>query len=448
MRFDTMQSRSWGRRVALAALVVAPLALAGCNDFLKVDNPGAIQPGELQNPAYIGLMVNGVIGDFQPMIASVAIYDAVFTDEARNHHVYSENIDIDKRVVQPDNGTAAGGVYSPIQATRFLADSVASRLKGLLGDTVTRDSRYARVLAIGGMSYELLAENMCTSPVNLSAPLQPNQLSDSALVRLDKAIAVATAARAAATTNSAKASADSLTWFAEVEAARAALQKGDKARAIAYAQQEIAAAPASWKFLAWFSGNSSRETNPFYYGAADSATAANRWLGLDHTPFDSLSDPRIPTAVKTVMDGTRGGVDVPQSPTAWSTFNSAIDWSKAGAMRVASTLEAQYILNEAQGMTVGGIAFINARRAAGNEAPVSPATEADYQSALRDQRARDLFMDGHRLGDLRRYKDQYSIDLFPSGVYPGSNPVQNYGTETCWPLPISEVLGNPNVPKP
>jgi hypothetical protein len=65
---------------------------------------------------------------------------------------------------------------------------------------------------------------------------------------------------------------------------------------------------------------------------------------------------------------------------------------------------------------------------------------------LRDQRSRDFYLDGHRLGDLRRYKEYYGVDLFPKGPYPGSTSGQVYNeTVTCWPLPTNEINGNPNV---
>ncbi|MCU0626307.1 MAG: hypothetical protein MUF21_07445, partial [Gemmatimonadaceae bacterium] len=81
------------RRGARRALVagLATLALAGCNDFLSVDNPGAIQEPALEAIAYVPLLANGVLGEFQPMYAQVIMYSGVFGDELRNNHVFFEN---------------------------------------------------------------------------------------------------------------------------------------------------------------------------------------------------------------------------------------------------------------------------------------------------------------------------------------------------------------------
>jgi hypothetical protein len=38
---------------------------------------------------------------------------------------------------------------------------------------------------------------------------------------------------------------------------------------------------------------------------------------------------------------------------------------------------------------------------------------------LRDQRSHDSYLENHRRGDLRRYKEFYNVDLFPKGPYPG-----------------------------
>ena len=72
----------------------------------------------------------------------------------------------------------------------------------------------------------------------------------------------------------------------------------------------------------------------------------------------------------------------------------------------------------------------------------------ELMAELRDQKARDFYLDNHRLGDLRRYKKYYSVDLFPKGPYPGSTTGQIYNEAIdCWPLPTSEIIDNPNIPK-
>ena len=88
---------------------------------------------------------------------------------------------------------------------------------------------------------------------------------------------------------------------------------------------------------------------------------------------------------------------------------------------------------------------MNERRAAGLQTPVTLEGDA-LMAELRDQRSRDFYLDNHRLGDLRRYKEFYNVDLFPKGPYPGSTSGAVYDESiTCWPLPTNEINENPNL---
>src|SRR5512146_3409454 len=150
MKTNAKLSGRWSRAGILVCLLMAASVTAACNKWLDVTNPGAIELPALENPNYINLMEAGVIGDFQPTMIWVALWSGGFSDELRNHMTYFENPQIDLRQVDEANGTYALSVFNPLHRTRFIADSVASRLKGLLGDTATRDVRLARVLAMAG----------------------------------------------------------------------------------------------------------------------------------------------------------------------------------------------------------------------------------------------------------------------------------------------------------
>lgn len=95
------------------------------------------------------------------------------------------------------------------------------------------------------------------------------------------------------------------------------------------------------------------------------------------------------------------------------------------------------MLAEAQGNTPANVDFLNEQRAVGGMAPLTDPGNAEYLAALRVQRAREFFIDGHRLGDLRRYETHYNVDLWPTGGMYGSTSVF-FGTQKCWPTPISE----------
>jgi hypothetical protein len=114
---------------------------------------------------------------------------------------------------------------------------------------------------------------------------------------------------------------------------------------------------------------------------------------------------------------------------------------------MASYLEAMHNYYEAAGPSGNGplgttLDFVNARRAAGDQAAVALADQA-LMDELRFQRGKDLYMAGYRLGDLRRWL-RAGDDLFPSGQHPNAQ-WGDYGDATCYPLPKEEYEGNPNI---
>ncbi len=430
--------------LAIPVLAVAAItALSGCGS-LDVTNPGAIETPALANPTYIPLMVNGTIGEFQPSFGVDAYYTALFSDELRNHAVYFEEGLIDQRMVDQDNGTYVGGVYNGLHQTRFLADSITSRLKTLLGDSAKRDLGLARVTAYAGYTYTLLGEQLCQTALNGQPKrYMPKDLfRDFALPRFQEAITIATAARAAAAaitpaTTASKAAvlgADSVKDFALVGAARTALDLGDKAKAVQYASQVT----PGFVFSAYYSTNSSGENN-YFYGRVVAATNAS----VIGTPFETIKDPRAPSAPRVISKTVT--YLVPNSPSTFSTWSGTLPGvpiDRSSNIRIASYLEAQYVLAEAQGPTGANVAFINSRRAVGGTAPLAATVgAADFFTALRDQRKLDFYLDTHRLGDLRRYKDVYGIDEFQKGAYPSGTG--SYGDQTCFPESASEIINNP-----
>jgi hypothetical protein len=461
------------RRLARLAPIAA-LALAGaagaCEDFLSAENPGAIEAVDLDKPQYVGLIINGIIGEFQPALGYMTWWNAIFTDELYNRATFAEEPMIDRRDVRPENGTYSFFYYGNIHRTRFLADDGVRRLKIILGDTASRDLNVARALAYGGMTYVYIAEALCESPIDMSAPLLPDSLFKLAIVRFDEAIATANAAKTFADDQDPPlggriASADTLRHFALVGAARAYLNLNNKAKAIEYASQ----VPADFVFWAYYSENSTRENNWMWNrignGAGNNGTMLN-------TPFDtigrnaagvnvdSLRDPRVPR-----RGGTLAATNpIPNAPSSYSVYvggqgeNSptvadslvrrrGVTFTRGNRVRIASGLEARYIIAEAQGPTTATLALVNERRDVGFRPAVNLSGDA-LMEELREQRSRDFYIDNHRLGDLRRYKKYYGVDKFPKGAYPTSSTGERYmDNVSCWPLPIAEISDNPNIPK-
>jgi len=448
--FTKMRRRRIGALLAMAVLV----ATGACNDFLTVSNPGAIEAPDIDNPAYAGLLVNGVIGEFQPAFTSTALYSGVFTDELANFHGFGENITIDVRDIAITNGTYAISVYTPVQSARFMADTTAVLLRHFFGANAEKDVRLARVLAYGGYSYTLLGEQMCEAPIGVSRAYTSDELLAFALDKFKDAIAVATAARTAnsnitptsATAKRDSAAADSLLTLARVGAARVSLDLGNKTDAITYAT----GVPSAFAFLVYHATPNARENNPFFSAASGGPNA--EWVGITNTPFATVTnDPRLPHPVAKEKMQQDSAV-VPNSPQLFTTYNGTAvgaDFTRDAGVKFASGLEAQYILAEAQGNTAANVTFVNSRRAIGGLVPLVNPTNTEYDNALRQQRALDLYLGNYRMGDLRRYKARYQVDLWQRGPYTSPVPASaTFGPQECWPIPLAEYNGNPNLPRP
>jgi hypothetical protein len=417
-------------------------AATACNDFLAATNPGAVEEKDVNVAANIDILMYGAVTTYQFSHSEITYWNAQLTDELFNRAVFAEEGEIDRRNLFSDMTYINAFMYGPAQRARYAGDDAATRLKAILGDSASRDLRLARSLAYAGHSYVDLGEMMCTTPIDLGVPKTSEEMFSDAITRFQEAISVATAAKTYLQTRTpvnavAVAGTDSVRNFALVGAARAALNRDDKAAAIAFASQ----VPAAFEFRAYYSDNTTGQRNRTFERLTLGSNAY-----LLNTPFLAMTtDPRIPR-----IAGTTGRAYTPLSPPSYSTFTNTLAggaFAPIMSVRVASGLEAQYIVAEAQGPTAATLAFVNTRRAAGQQLAVDLAGDA-LMAELRDQRSRDFYLDNHRLGDLRRYLKYYQVDLFPKGPYPGSTSGQVYNEAiTCWPLPTNEINGNPNIPK-
>jgi hypothetical protein len=316
-----------------------------------------------------------------------------------------------------------------VQRARQSADDAAARLKTLSGAGAASDLNVARALAYGGYSYVLLGEGWCESPVNLSAPLSSDSLLRRAISHFNEAITVATAGR----TGTNVAAAQDLIYMSQVGAARAALKLGDNTLARTYAIQ----VPATYEKLAYYSSNSVRENN--LLNALTHASGAS--LGM-FARFQGLNDPRVPQPATTQLGLTGGSIYTPLTPymyTGWVATGPAPRIDVNYDIKFATGLEAQYVVAEADGPIQTTLDFVNARRAVGGQGTVA-LTGPALMTELADQRARDFYLTGQRLGDLRRYAAAGN-DMFPTGTYPLFN--DSYGTLKCMIVPLSEKAGNP-----
>jgi hypothetical protein len=413
------------RFVAGAAIACS---VAGCDDLLKVTNPGSLDEGQLTDPALEQFLINGAIGEFQFGYVNYALWSGVLGDE-----VFTDHSNLNFRPLALHNFDDLNAtnelVYGSLQRARQSADDAADRVKIMAGANATSSLNVARALIYGGYSYVLLGEGFCEAPVNLSAALPSTELLTRAIARFDEGITVATAARTGADV----AAAQDLIYMAQVGAARASLWLGDLVKARTYAEL----VPITYERWAFYSANSTRENNALYIGVRPQFP----YVGMQPA-FQGLNDPRVPQPTSRLSLNLHP-IFPPLKPSMYS------EWTGTGTgqtielntnIRIASGLEARYIVVEADGPNAAMLTFVNARRAVGGKPPVDLNGSA-LLTEFRVQRSLDFYLTGLRLGDLRRYAAA-GTDLFPTGVFPIG--LESYGSMHCFIVPRSEKSSNPN----
>jgi hypothetical protein len=423
-------------RWCVGTAIVAAFGGAACRNALDVSNPQLIPEGDLNDPQLITVLTNTAIAALQTNYSEFVWYSAIITDEALNATNDYRSGELSQRIVELAQGNA--GPYNALARYRATADSAASRIKSLVPNPTT-DLRLARALAYAGYGYLLMAEFLCTAPINGGALITDDSLETLALTRFNQAITIAVAGR-----GSSPQAADSITNFARVGAARASLNLGKKTEAITYAL----AVDTSFNFQADYLTSAVTSLQNSLWIRVN---GQNKQLGV-HPLMQNLKDPRVRYVTKAVLGHNQLTLlNTPYSPRTFSTFTyvDSTPFAQNSKIEVASGLEARYIIAEASiGGGSGGwstaqiTSFVNARRAFGQETPYDPAT--DLFAALRDEKRRDLYLGARRLGDLRRYKAQNIGDFFPTGQHPNKE-WGLYGSATCYIITQDEMSVNPNV---
>lgn len=421
-----------------AGAVFAAAALGGgaCRNALDVSNPSLIPEGDLSQPQLVNVLTNSAIAALQSNYSEYVWFSAIITDEALNATNDYRSGELSQRIVELAQGNA--GPYAQLARYRATADSVASRIRGLVTSPTT-DLRLARALTYAGYGYLLMAEFLCTAPINGGPLISDDSLEALALNRFTQAITIAVNGR-----STSPVAADSIVNFARVGAARASLNLKHYNEAITFAAAVDTAFVIQADYLT--SANATLQNSLW-----TRANGQNKQIGV-HPLMQGLNDPRVRYVSKAVLGHNQLTLlNVPYSPRTFSTFTyiDSTPFAQNSKIEIASGLEARYILSEAsiQGGTGGWTpaqitTFVNARRAFGKEQPL--ATGADLFAALREEKRRDLYLGARRLGDLRRYKAQGVGDFFPSGQHPNKE-WGLYGSATCYIITQDEMSVNPNV---
>ena len=424
-------------RFVQGGVALSLLWSAACRDLtsLQQSNPGQISALDAYVPTNAPLLVTGAAEDFFCAYTRYVVGSGLFTDELSVAISNPTNFDYDRRTIVTNASYGTGNcggnqqppIYSTLSTARATADTILAKLRNWsdaeMPAGVVRNRLIGQAAAYAGYSLVLLGEGMCSAAINVGPELTPAQLFEEAKLRFDAAIEASTAANDAATLN-----------LATLGRARTLLNQGNHAAAAV----DAAKIPAN--FVANTSNdavNTRRQNYSFFSINQNSYSTVDpsfRGLTLDGAP-----DPRV-AVTDANRNGTASGTRI-FTPDKYPTFGTV--------MPIARYAEAQLIIAEARivaGDLAGAAAAINAARATRPNMPTYSAagqTAAEVQAQLVEERRRELFLEGHRLGDLRRWK----MPLLPAAGTPYPLATGTYGELSCFPLPDVETINNPNILK-
>ena len=406
------------RRIAVPGLIA--LTLAGCS--LDVTDPTTVPASTIDPLADARVFSLSAQQNYYVAFGSLINNTAVYSNETWTGAVRNETNDIARHVIVDVNVDLSGAFWAPMQQVIGTNDQVIEVLKGT--PTFNTDIAVARSSLWSGMAVLHLAEIFCEGVLHVGPPLTTAQMLDSAIVRFQLAITVA-----GAIANSTEAT--RILNTARVGLARAYLQKGDNQAAITAASL-VAPTFVSSTVHVDDAQARARLSNPVFIASSGNTQVV---AGL----YRALADPRV-----TFVDANANAQDG-----LLRLFRQTKYTSFTAPIRIASGLEARYIIAEAQleasGNTAPALALIAERRTAGSQPPFTGTTPAAVLVELMDQRARDFWLEGKHLGDILR--NPAAAALVPPVGSPYYKPAYgNFVAIACLPIPFAEKANNPNFP--
>lgn len=446
-------------RVAVGVALAVAAGLAACNeqDLLNVPTPDVVLPKDINGPSALPAAYAAAIGDFQVAYAGgygngldnnegIAQMSGLLADELADAETFNTRIEVDRRATKPINLTTLQ-TFQDLQRARATTDLVAERFRQF----APTDPRGPEIQALAGFSYVLLAEAYCngvpTSRINdegkfeYGAPQTGQQVLTSAVAKFDSAIAAAGAAGGGGSV---------ALNLARIGKGRALLDLNQPAQAAA----AVSAVPSSFNYSIQHSENTGRQNNAIYaFNYLEGRFAVGDREGTNGLPFASLNDPRMPIIdAGTGFDGETElflTTKYPErkAPTPLALGVEARLIEAEAALRTGDLATFRAKLNDARAN-----ALTYTEDGSPNSQPLDsppplatvPSTATAQQNLLFQERAIDLFLTSHRLGDLRRLIWQYNRSpeaVFPTGPYEPTNTSKagtNFGTDVNLPIPQEE----------
>ncbi len=431
-------------------LIVLALTFAACD--LDVTNPGPVQDSFLTTEEAQDGVVNGA-GRALSAAMNWVYYTggAIAREVTPSGSIGSFGISL---------STQEGNLYANETSThwnlsqkaRWMAENGAEKMKTVYGSNASSNANYARILLYAGYANKLMGENFCCAVIDGGSPTSGADYFDRALVNFNEAITVASSAGKSDLSTAAK-------------AGRAAVYvwQGKWSDAVADADAVLSAGGDNFKYeMGYFDTYGIDVYNRIYY--ASSGDGPYRANTVWHTAYEKYNQETGDYRVGFKYTEKAGGVDwtdlggtTYQIESGDATVNGKIiPWlpqqkhsKRNSPMRLSSSQEMYLIKAEAalnNGDVSGAVTNINKVR---NLAGVDPITASDAAAGwtmFKRERGIELWLEGRRLGDMRRWASASAPGSYHS--YETTNWEGNSYSPPNLSFPIgqSEMDTNPNVP--
>jgi starch-binding outer membrane protein, SusD/RagB family len=440
---------AWPSRARVLTLAAAGLlVLGGCD--LGVSNPALIEEADLETPNAVPAIVNGARGTFgmaTTIMGAAGTYSAsaILSGELVHSGSWTPPREISEGFPNnesPENQSHWG--YS--SQARWQAEDAAEKAKGLVSDP-NSNQWVALAQLYAGFGNRVMGEMFCDAVID-GGPKEPHTaFSSRAVDFFTQAAATAQAGNHTVLRSAALAG-----------RAQARLQLGQWAEAVADAGQ----VPTNFVYNHIHSENSSNEHNGVHNWAyrGDNAfqytvwgTTFATWGRNAATPAEG--DPRARFTVLTLPSGApRIGGDNRRPvwrADKYPARDTPIPLAKGTEMRL---IEAEALLRS--GNVTGAVGKINDVRTHHGLTLASASTVAEAWQLLMRERGLELWLEGRRLGDLRRWAKEPTTAAFANypvvgriavGQPASADPTRNVleASPLCLRVSTDEIFSNPNL---
>jgi len=425
-----MQLSMKTRRAAIGAALLTLAPLAACS--FDVTNPGPVQEQFLNDPAARTAIVNGAGRDLSDALNWIAYTGAAATREVfPAGSTGSFGITVQQQIGKFTDDES-DPYWQRAQRARFEAENGADRLKTTLGaDVFGKSKDAAQILLWAGYANRLLGENMCDAVIDGGPKEDYTTYFKRAEDELTQANTIATAAG------------DTKTATAAI-AARASVRAdiGNWAGAVS----DASTISDTYVYAMPYYTTDADQYNRIYWATANSPYRAHTvWNTFYAQYYTDTKDPRV-AYVQDPKNPMGDGAVLQLGKVPWyseTKFNK-----KDAAINLSSGWEMRLIEAEAKlvgGDIAGALPLLNKHRVALGLKPWTATTADDAWTALKRERGIELWLEGRRLGDLRRWKAANRPGSLSAFEVPGSTSYLDAEQDLCFPIPLSETQTNPNL---